>query len=60
VSFTQWFIDAFNYVLENDIDVINLSNGSNDFLDQPFIDKIDELTAKGVVVVSAIGNEGPF
>ena len=60
VSFTNWFIEAFNYVLENGIDVINLSNGSSDFLDKPFIEKINELTSKGVVIVSAIGNEGPF
>jgi membrane-bound transcription factor site-1 protease len=60
VSFTSWFLDAFNYVLDNDIDIINLSNGSSDFLDEPFIDKINELTANGVIIVSAIGNEGPF
>jgi membrane-bound transcription factor site-1 protease len=60
VSYTSWFLDAFNFVLDNDIDVINLSNGSSDFLDEPFIDKINELTANGVVIVSAIGNEGPF
>ena len=60
VSYTSWFIDAFNYVLENQIDVVNLSNGSSDFLDIPFIEKINELTANGVIIVSAIGNEGPF
>ena len=47
-------------MLEHDIDVVNLSNGSNDFLDRPFINKIDQLTRRGVTVVSAIGNEGPF
>jgi membrane-bound transcription factor site-1 protease len=40
--------------------VVNLSNGSSDFLDIPFIEKINELTANGVIIVSAIGNEGPF
>lgn len=39
---------------------MNLSNGSSDFLDIPFIEKINELTAHGVIIVSAIGNEGPF
>ena len=29
-------------------------------MDKPFIEKINELTAHGVIVVSAIGNEGPF
>jgi membrane-bound transcription factor site-1 protease len=60
VSYTSWFLDAFNFVLENDIDIVNLSNGSSDFLDLPFIEKINELTANGVIIVSAIGNEGPF
>jgi len=46
--------------LDNEIDIVNLSNGGNDFLDEPFIDKINELTASGVIVISAIGNEGPF
>ena len=60
VSYTSWFLDAFNFVLQNGIDIVNLSNGSSDFLDIPFIEKINELTANGVVIVSAIGNEGPF
>jgi membrane-bound transcription factor site-1 protease len=60
ISYTSWFLDAFNYVLQTGIDIINLSNGSSDFLDIPFIEKINELTANGVIIVSAIGNEGPF
>lgn len=60
VSYTSWFLDAFNFVLQNGIDIVNLSNGSSDFLDIPFIEKINELTANGVIIVSAIGNEGPF
>jgi membrane-bound transcription factor site-1 protease len=60
VSYTSWFLDAFNFVLQNGIDIVNLSNGSSDFLDMPFIEKINELTANGVIIVSAIGNEGPY
>lgn len=60
VSYTSWFLDAFNFVLQTGIDIVNLSNGSSDFLDLPFIEKLAELTANGVVIVSAIGNEGPF
>lgn len=59
-SFTSWFLDAFNFVLDQNIDIVNLSNGSSDYLDKPFIEKINELTAHGVIVVSAIGNDGPF
>jgi len=29
-------------------------------MDQPFIDKVWELTANNVVMVSAIGNDGPL
>ena len=59
VSFTSWFLDAFNYAIQSGIDVLNLSIGGPDFLDHPFVDKVRELSANGVVVVSAIGNDGP-
>jgi membrane-bound transcription factor site-1 protease len=59
VSYTSWFLDAFNYVLKHRIHIVNLSTGGPDFADQPFIDKIQELAAQGVVVVSAVGNDGP-
>ena len=42
------------------IDVLNLSIGGPDFLDLPFVDKVWELTANGVTMVSAIGNDGPL
>eukprot|EP00752_Nemacystus_decipiens_P008224 g7354.t1 len=59
VSYTSWFLDAFNYALFLGVDVINLSIGGPDFKDQPFVDKVRELSANGVVVVSAVGNDGP-
>ena len=40
VSFTSWFLDAFNYALAIKVHVINLSIGGPDFLDQPFVDKV--------------------
>ena len=58
-SYTEWFLNAFNYAIEKGIDIINLSNGSSDFQDNPFIDKINEVTGKGITVVSSIGNDGP-
>ena len=60
LSFTSWFLDAFNYALQSDIDVLNLSIGGPDFLDTPFVDKVLELSANGIIVVSAIGNDGPL
>ena len=59
MTYSAWFLDAFNFVLDNGIDIVNLSTASKDTKDNPFIEKIDELTAAGVIVVSAIGNDGP-
>ncbi|XP_050538541.1 membrane-bound transcription factor site-1 protease isoform X2 [Daktulosphaira vitifoliae] len=60
VSYTSWFLDAFNYAIMKKIHVLNLSIGGPDFMDQPFVDKIWELTANGIIMVSAIGNDGPL
>lgn len=59
ITYSSWFIDAFNWVLDNDIDIVNLSTASKDSKDIPFIEKLDEVIASGVIVVSAIGNDGP-
>lgn len=59
VTYSSWFIDAFNFVLDNNIDIVNLSTASKDSRDFPFIEKIHELTAAGIIIVSAIGNDGP-
>lgn len=60
VSYTSWFLDAFNHALRTGIDVLNLSIGGPDFMDRPFVEKVWELSANGVIVVSAIGNDGPL
>lgn len=60
VSYTSWFLDAFNYAILKKINVLNLSIGGPDFLDHPFVDKVLELTANKVIMVSAIGNDGPL
>lgn len=60
VSYTSWFLDAFNYAILKKINVINLSIGGPDFLDYPFVDKVLELSANKVIMVSAIGNDGPL
>uniref|UniRef100_A0A8C4S5P3 Membrane-bound transcription factor peptidase, site 1 n=1 Tax=Erpetoichthys calabaricus TaxID=27687 RepID=A0A8C4S5P3_ERPCA len=39
VSYTSWFLDAFNYAILKKIDVLNLSIGGPDFMDHPFVDK---------------------
>lgn len=60
VSYTSWFLDAFNYAMFLGIDIINLSIGGPDFRDEPFVDKIREVSANGILVVSAVGNDGPL
>jgi membrane-bound transcription factor site-1 protease len=60
VSFTSWFLDAFNYALAHKMQVVNLSIGGPDFLDRPFVDKVLEITSRGIIMVSAIGNDGPL
>jgi len=60
VSYTSWFLDAINYAIATEMHVINLSIGGPDYLDTPFVDKINEITANGIIMVSAIGNDGPL
>ncbi|KAL6064719.1 Membrane-bound transcription factor site-1 protease [Balamuthia mandrillaris] len=60
VSYTSWFLDAFNYAIHTKINVLNLSIGGPDFMDMPFIEKVWEMSANNIIVVSAIGNDGPL
>ncbi|KAJ8523158.1 hypothetical protein ON010_g17608 [Phytophthora cinnamomi] len=59
LSFTSWYLDAFNYALFKGLHVLNLSTGGPDFQDLPFVDKVQELAANGIILVSAVGNDGP-
>lgn len=73
LSSTAWFLDAFNKALMDGINVINLrlhqmhlqadrctfSIGGPDFTDLLFAHKMREVTSSGIIVVSAIGNDGP-
>ena len=46
VSFTSWFLDAFNYAIATEMDVVNLSIGGPDYLDLPFVEKASPLHAR--------------
>ena len=41
MSYTSWFLDAFNYAILKKVNVLNLSIGGPDFMDQPFVDKVN-------------------
>lgn len=60
VSYTSWFLDAFNYAIATEMDVVNLSIGGPDYLDRPFVEKVWEVTGAGIIMTSAIGNDGPL
>ncbi|CAI5487675.1 unnamed protein product [Closterium sp. Naga37s-1] len=60
VSYTSWFLDAFNYAILTRMNVLNLSIGGPDYLDRPFVEKVWEVTGNGILMVSAIGNDGPL
>lgn len=36
------------------------SPGGPDYLDEPFVEKVLEITSNGILMVSAIGNDGPL
>lgn len=59
LTLTSWFLDAFNFAILKKLNIINLSIGGPDFLDKPFVDKIMEMSANNIIIVSAIGNDGP-
>ena len=58
VSYTSFFLDALNLALAERVDIVNLSVGGPDSGDLPFLEKVRELTAQGILMVSAIGNDG--
>ncbi|XP_070070708.1 membrane-bound transcription factor site-1 protease [Drosophila takahashii] len=60
VSYTSWFLDAFNYAIYRKIHILNLSIGGPDFMDSPFVEKVLELSANNVIMISAAGNDGPL
>ena len=57
VSYTSWFLDAFNYAIMKKINVLNLSIGGPDFLDVPFVDKArdsNKLFARRLLILQRI------
>ncbi|GKD34595.1 subtilisin-like protease SBT6.1, partial [Tanacetum coccineum] len=62
VSYTSWFLDACYYEIASNMDVLNLSVGglkASDF-DLFTFDQVLELTTRNIIMVFAIGNDGPL
>lgn len=49
VSYTSWFLDAFNYAIATNMDVLNLSIGGPDYLDLPFVEKVLSLISMSII-----------
>ena len=60
VSYTSWFLDAFNYAIATEMHVLNLSIGGPDYLDRPFVEKVGEITANGILLVRRVLNRSFF
>lgn len=54
VSYTSWFLDAFNYAIATNMDVLNLSIGGPDYLDLPFVEKVGSLIVWLVLAISTL------
>ena len=59
-AMTSWFLGALEYAMHHNVDLINLSIGGPDYLDEVFMEKIQQAVAQGITVVSAVGNAGPL
>ena len=59
-AMTSWFLGALDYAIHQGIDLINLSIGGPDFLDEVFMAKLRDVAARGITVISAVGNDGPL
>eukprot|EP01084_Bolivina_argentea_P145010 254291_1 len=60
MSYTSWFLDAFNYAIFRKMNLLNLSIGGPDWLDLPFVDKVREMQANNVIMITACGNDGKY
>jgi len=60
MSYTSWFLDAFNYAIYRKMNILNLSIGGPDWLDIPFVEKVRELQANNVIMITACGNDGKY
>lgn len=54
VSYTSWFLEAFNHAIRKKIDVLNLSIGGPDFMASEFIECIEIINLYLVNVGHAI------
>ncbi len=51
MSYTSWFLDAFNYAIGTEMNVVNLSIGGPDYLDLPFVEKVQAPVCRCRIIV---------
>lgn len=56
----SWIIQGMEYAVDNSADVISMSLGVRPSGDSPIAEAVDVATERGVVVVIAAGNSGPY
>ena len=57
-SYTSWFLDGFNYAIASGVRVLNLSIGPD--YQTPVRRQGSRIVAAGIIMISAIGNDGPL
>ena len=56
---TNWIINALKEVLNDGINILNMSFGGINFNDEKIILLIKEIINKNIIIISSSGNEGP-
>ena len=56
---TKWIINALNEILNDEINILNMSFGGINFNDKKIILLIKEIVNKNIIIISSSGNEGP-
>ena len=56
---TNWIINALKEILDDEINILNMSFGGINYNDKKIISLIKEIVNKNIIIISSSGNEGP-
>ncbi|KAL7676867.1 hypothetical protein ACOME3_003113 [Neoechinorhynchus agilis] len=56
---TELVVTALRTSMKLNVDIINLSFGGSDYLDEELTNQLNAAASNGIVIVSAVGNDGP-